>query len=1025
MAYQIVNSRGDVIAVLNSGQDNVSATSLTLFGPNYPQYGQAQNENFVYLLENFANTSAPANPTLGQLWYNSATNVMYQYNFNNQWVALATEDYVQAQKVSPIFTGVPRAPTQEANNASNQIATTLFVQNAINARDFAPKVSPAFTGTPTGPTAPSTTGDNQLATTEYVVNRFNRVDLSPYAPKDNPVFTGVPQAPLPPPNDNTAQIATTAWVSAELGNIDLALYAKINSPVFTGLPKAPTPAISDNSTNIATTAFVQGLYGNIDLSPYAPKVSPTLSGIPSAPTASAATNTNQIATTNFVQLQKDSPAFTGTPTAPTPASSDNSTKIATTAFVKTVFNGVPTPGGGAVDELAGSIKLWGSASPPANWALCNGQAVSRTAYATLFARIGTTYGSGDGSTTFNLPNLTNRVAVGAGDKFAAGSTGGYLDAALVSHTHTASSTFSGTPVSGAHNHSVSDSGHSHYIAVRSNTGDFGSDWVKYPEMSVTYGHSTGGPHSYTFTGRDAGNKNFNYSEEPTANIGRTSIAQSSSGKTTDATINITPTGVVSTSIAAPAGAVPATDRNMPPYQAAYWIIKLSDDGSGGGTLQAGAGIDITTAGAYSTITNTGIRNILAGTNVTVNIVNGVATINSSGGGGGGSTTVTGGTGISVSTVGSVATVTNTGVTSVNGQTGSVTIQAGGGSTFQAGTVMAWAGTTAPSGWQFCDGSSYSTAAYPVLFSRIGYAYGGSGATFNVPNLTNRFAVGAGGLYNRGATGGSKDAVTVSHSHSVSISTTGYDNPQGGNYPLATDSREISGPFSTSNVVIESSGVSGTDKNMPPYVATLWIIKMDDDGYNSGGTLQGGNGISIQTQGSVTTITATGTGGGATIVAGPGIQATQTAGGTYVQANVVSVTSPPNSGIAVTNSGGNISLALTGTGALTAFYESPEMTYPSNNNILHGEFDHGLGQTPKLVQAVLINTVAQYNWSPGDEIVWNNDYCPGYYYVQMGSNGNKVYLNVGGLVLVGNKTTPTAGGAAINKNNWRWKIRAWA
>lgn len=49
---------------------------------------------------------------------------------------------------------------------------------------------------------------------------------------------------------------------------------------------------------------------------------------------------------------------------------------------------------------------------PTGYLLCNGGAVSRTTYATLYAKIGTTYGVGDGSTTFNLPNLTNRFIQG-------------------------------------------------------------------------------------------------------------------------------------------------------------------------------------------------------------------------------------------------------------------------------------------------------------------------------------------------------------------------------------------------------------------------------------------------------------------------------------------------------------------------------------------------------------------------------------------------------------------------------------
>jgi microcystin-dependent protein len=56
-----------------------------------------------------------------------------------------------------------------------------------------------------------------------------------------------------------------------------------------------------------------------------------------------------------------------------------------------------------------------TAAPPTGWLLCTGQAVSRTTYAALFAAIGTTYGSGDGSTTFNVPDMRGRFPAGADD----------------------------------------------------------------------------------------------------------------------------------------------------------------------------------------------------------------------------------------------------------------------------------------------------------------------------------------------------------------------------------------------------------------------------------------------------------------------------------------------------------------------------------------------------------------------------------------------------------------------------------
>lgn len=62
----------------------------------------------------------------------------------------------------------------------------------------------------------------------------------------------------------------------------------------------------------------------------------------------------------------------------------------------------------AAGSPAGTVVAWSAAAIPTGWLLCNGQAVSRTTYSALFAVIGTTFGAGDGSTTFNVPNLTER-----------------------------------------------------------------------------------------------------------------------------------------------------------------------------------------------------------------------------------------------------------------------------------------------------------------------------------------------------------------------------------------------------------------------------------------------------------------------------------------------------------------------------------------------------------------------------------------------------------------------------------------
>lgn len=116
---------------------------------------------------------------------------------------------------------------------------------------------------------------------------------------------------------------------------------------------------------------------------------------------------------------------------------------------------------------AGAILPYGASTAPAGWLNCTGAAVSRTTYAALFAAIGTTYGGGDGSTTFNLPNLSGRVPAGitgAGNFASMGQSGG-------AETHTLAT---GEMPSHAHN-TTSVLYTTNTVHEHSGVGGFGSE----------------------------------------------------------------------------------------------------------------------------------------------------------------------------------------------------------------------------------------------------------------------------------------------------------------------------------------------------------------------------------------------------------------------------------------------------------------------------------------------------------------------------------------------------------------------
>ena len=108
---------------------------------------------------------------------------------------------------------------------------------------------------------------------------------------------------------------------------------------------------------------------------------------------------------------------------------------------------------GLVGITTGSVIPWSDSSIPTGFLNCDGAAVSRSTYADLFATIGTTYGSGDGSTTFNLPNLQDDIVMGRSPTKALASTGG---ANTVTNTGNASGNTGnrtiGNPTRAPHSH---------------------------------------------------------------------------------------------------------------------------------------------------------------------------------------------------------------------------------------------------------------------------------------------------------------------------------------------------------------------------------------------------------------------------------------------------------------------------------------------------------------------------------------------------------------------------------------------
>lgn len=172
-------------------------------------------------------------------------------------------------------------------------------------------------------------------------------------------------------------------------------------------------------------------------------------------------------------------------------SSNLATKVPTQRSVKAYVD---------ARSFTGEVKVWAGtvAAIPSGWHLCDGSAVSRVAYSNLFSVIGTIYGSGDGSTTFNLPDLTDRFVLhadadsgGTNDVGESGGSRTITDGNLPTHTHAAGTLAAET--AGEHQHTVNV-----YIGGVSSSN--ASAYASSTGYQGTASTSAAGSHSHTVSG---------------------------------------------------------------------------------------------------------------------------------------------------------------------------------------------------------------------------------------------------------------------------------------------------------------------------------------------------------------------------------------------------------------------------------------------------------------------------------------------------------------------------------------------
>jgi len=219
----------------------------------------------------------------------------------------------------------------------------------------------------------------------------------------------------------------------------------------------------------------------------------------------------------------------------------------------------------------GSITMWagGTGDVPSGWDLCDGSAINRTTYSDLFTLIGTTFGAGDGSTTFNVPDMRDRFVIGAGSSYSRNSKGG-SNTVDSSHTHTVAS----------HSHSIAQHSHtvsSHTHSVPSHThgaGSYRAEIYRSSQYNMYLNQSSsGGWTSDTLINLYNSSSNSSGHSNGVVVTGSSSSWGGTSGSSAPGT---TTAGATSTGNSSPStgSGGSSTLENRPPYIGIYFIIKI-------------------------------------------------------------------------------------------------------------------------------------------------------------------------------------------------------------------------------------------------------------------------------------------------------------------------------------------------------------------------------------------------------------------------------------------------------------------
>jgi len=385
MAYTINKTTGEVLITIPDGtadgpdiNPGLNATDLDLFGKNYPLYGQYQNENFIKLLQNFANTLAPTNPLQGELWYDLNTHLLKIYTGTT---------FIP---VSPVIVSASAPITSLVG--TQWWDSTNFQLNMYNGTGWS-VIGPAYKAPDGVSGAIVEDVTDNVGGTHTVIKFYTNNNVSAIVAFDQPFVLSSASAvsgfsTISPgitlcaeANNlfygtavNAQQLGNIAAINYARNDIDSTFYGNIsvgyqNLNIFT--TSSNTSLINNrNNANVSLYANIVGTLTNVlNVNGTTGEITVALNPSSALGVVTKQYADNSIATAVAPLAPSYSPTFAGVPTAPNVAvAATNTAQVATMASVQNaITNGNTAPWLGSQKTVSTSLPTNGSGNPGDFW----------------------------------------------------------------------------------------------------------------------------------------------------------------------------------------------------------------------------------------------------------------------------------------------------------------------------------------------------------------------------------------------------------------------------------------------------------------------------------------------------------------------------------------------------------------------------------------------------------------------------------------------------------------------------------